>query len=320
LNKEEMKSIESNSEEILKETKNTISLFNGTLSIRKLKPSKRKMMPLDKLAPEDMIPITFNSMFKAMIYNSNRTKYPIHILKYFLEENIDKLLLTKTEVDLNTYENKEMRVDFVACVKDMCINIEMNRKNTLGRNANYLSRLCSKKVKRGKSYDYLKGLQINLNDFEPPHNKTMDIYKTVNSEDDVLIPQIFVNIYLPNLRKLYYNEGKEKLTRFERSILVMIATKKSEALELAKGDKVMTDYVKEANDAMFLDDDLREAYDHEAESLLAEREIGFDEGHEQGTKDKSIAIAKEMKKRGYSLEVISDILKEPINKLSSWLL
>ncbi len=198
MNKEEFKPIESNSEEVLNAVKSTVSSLNGTLSVRKLKISNRVTKPIKEFTREDMMPITINHMFKAMFYNSNRLKYPVHILKYFLEENPLDLILTKTELDINTYKEKEMRVDFVAKVKDLFVNIEVNRKNTLGRNAHYLSRLCSKKVTQGSGYEYLKGLQINLNDFEPSHEKTMDIFITENRMDDVLIPQIFVNIYIPN--------------------------------------------------------------------------------------------------------------------------
>ncbi len=319
-----MDHVKSNSEEVLNKVKSTISSLNGTLSVRKLKIYDTVTKPIKEFKEEDMMPITVNHMFKAMLYNSNRLKYPIHILKYFLEENPLDLILTKTELDINTYGEKEMRVDFVATIKDLFVNIEMNRKNTLGRNAHYLFRLCSKKVTQGSGYEYLKGLQINLNDFEPPHDKTMDVFITENRMDDMLIPQIFVNIYIPNLKKLYYNKGIEGLTRFERSILVMVVTKKSEALELAEGDEVMTDYVKEAQEVLFFDEDLREAYDHEAENLRAERELGFEEGREEGivtgVEQRNAEIAKEMKKQGYSLEKICSIIKVPMDKLSSWLL
>ncbi len=41
---------------------------------------------------------------------------------------------------------------------------------------------------------------------------------------------------------------------------------------------------------------------------------------EEGAENKSIEIAKEMKKQGFSLETISSIIKIPIDKLSAWLL
>ncbi len=100
----------------------------------------------------------------------------------------------------------------------------------------------------------------------------------------------------------------------------MVVTKKSEALELAEGDEIMTDYVKEAQDTIFLDEDLREAYDHEAEELRAERELGFEEGHEKGVEQRNAEIAKKMEKQGFSLEKICSIIKVPKDKLSSWLL
>jgi len=78
----------------------------------------------------------------------------------------------------------------------------------------------------------------------------------------------------------------------------------------------MTDYVEEANDAIFLDDDLREAYDHEAESLLAEREIGFDEGHEKGRKEGKIEIATNLLKNGCTVEFVHENTKLSIKEIA----
>jgi len=87
-----------------------------------------------------------------------------------------------------------------------------------------------------------------------------------------------------------------------------------------KGDEVMEKYIEEVKYAIELDDDLRQAYDHEEEGKRISYEYGKEEGREEGVEQSNAEIAKEMKKQGFSLEQICSIIKIPMDKLSSWLL
>ena len=74
--------------------------------------------------------------------------------------------------------------------------------------------------------------------------------------------EIVVHIYVPNLYKKWYTSGIESLTEEERFLLVMIEPDVEKAKLLAKGDKIMEEYVEESL-KVSQDDDLLEAYDKE---------------------------------------------------------
>ena len=92
------------------------------------------------------------------------------------------------------------------------LNIEVNNNSSLEileRNIEYAYRLYSKKIKRGeREYDYTQVIQFNLNNFSFKENdKIIDIYGVKNDSDLTLSDKIiFVQIYVPNLRKKLYNE------------------------------------------------------------------------------------------------------------------
>jgi len=316
MNDDNVKPIINNTEETFVCAKRLLSNLDDILFKMNLKGPDLNIKSKKDFKEDDMIPITWDSMFKTMIYNDNRIQYSKHILEYFLPDKYMDYNLTKSETNKDSNEDKEMTVDFAAIKDDLFIDIEMNNTNTLERNADYLSRLCSKEIKKGEEYIYYKGLQMNLNGFKPPHNKTTDLYYTRDRIGNVYVPQIFVNIYLQNLWELYYNVGEEGLSRFERSILVMTSKSKKTAEKIAKGDKIMEEYIKDAKEAMMKDKNLRRAYDHEVELAKVAEENGIEKGIEKG----KIDVAKEMKKQGYSLENICSIVKIPMDKLSSWLL
>ena len=78
-----------------------------------------------------------------------------------------------------------------------------------------------KRSKEEKRIDYTQVIQFNLNNFSFKGNdKIIDIYGVKNDSDLTLSDKIiFVQIYVPNLRKKWYNEGIESLNeKFFRNI------------------------------------------------------------------------------------------------------
>ncbi len=76
----------------------------------------------------------------------------------------------------------------------------------------------------------------------------------------------------------------------------MTSESKNEAEKLARGDKIMEEYIDEAKHAIELDDDLRQAYDHEEEGKRMSYEYGREDGIEVGREAGKLDVAKEMKK------------------------
>ena len=132
-----------------------------------------------------------------------------------------------------------------------------------------------------------------------------------------------INIYLPNIRKKYYN--KEEL---DKVMLVLNEEDNNNLSKLYKGERVMEDYVKDAKRAS-INDDIVGLYDKELhEELLRNTELynaeqkglnkGLKEGKENGIRENKIETAKNMLKESISIDIISKVTgltKEEIEKL-----
>jgi len=135
-----------------------------------------------------------------------------------------------------------------------------------------------------------------------------------------------INIYLPNIRKKYYN--KEELNELDKVMLVLNEEDNNNLSKLYKGERVMEDYVKDAKRAS-INDDIVGLYDKELhEELLRNTELynaeqkglnkGLKEGKENGIRENKIETAKNMLKESISIDIISKVTgltKEEIEKL-----
>lgn len=135
-----------------------------------------------------------------------------------------------------------------------------------------------------------------------------------------------INIYLPNIRKKYYN--KEELNELDKVMLVLNEEDNNNLSKLYKGERVMEDYVKDAKRAS-INDDIVGLYDKELhEELLRNTELynaeqkglnkGLKEGKEKGIRENKIETAKNMLKESISIDIISKVTgltKEEIEKL-----
>ena len=70
---------------------------------------------------------------------------------------------------------------------------------------------------------------------------------------------VFIQIYVPNLRKKWYNEGEKSLSEREKYILVLVDIDLYK-LKSFGDEKVMNEYLKEAEEVSF-EGDFGEAYD-----------------------------------------------------------
>ena len=108
---------------------------------------------------------------------------------------------------------------------------------------------------------------------------------------------VFIQIYVPNLRKKWYNEGEKSLSEREKYILALVDMD----LDKLKGlgdEKVMNEYLKEAEEVSF-EDGFGEAYDKEWALK--------DEGKKEGKREEKIEIVKNMLKENFEISMISKI-------------
>ena len=274
------------------------------------------------------ISILSDTMLKAMFQNENRIKYSAKFLSYFIdveyEDILNNICLAKNELDKNVENDKGERCDYVALLSDTSLNIEVNNNSSLEvleRNMEYAHRLYSKKIRRGEeNYQYTQVIQFNLNNFAFKGNdKIVDIY-TVTNDDNIGLSNklIFVQIYVPNLRKKWYTKGIKSLSEEEKYILALVEMDLDKLNDLG-GENIMDEYVKEAEEVSF-EGGVGEAYDKEwalrdqgyrdglsqgkAEGFSQGKVEGKAEGISEGKNERNIEIAKNMLNEGIDINII----------------
>ena len=288
------------------------------------------------------ISILSDTMLKAMFQNENRIKYSAKFLSYFIDveyENIlNNICLAKNELDKNNENDKGERCDYVALLSDTSLNIEVNNNSSLEvleRNMEYAHRLYSKKIRRGEeNYQYTQVIQFNLNNFAFKGNdKIVDIY-TVTNDDNIGLSNklIFVQIYVPNLRKKWYTKGMKSLSEEEKYILALVEMDLDKLNDLG-GENIMDEYVKEAEEVSF-EGGVGEAYDKEwalrdqgyrdglsqgkAEGFSQGKVEGKAEGISEGKNERNIEIAKSLVRNKVDMSIIVDstgLTEDEINTL-----
>ena len=268
-------------------------------------------------------------MLKAMFQNENRIKYSAKFLSYFIdvsyEDILNNIVLGKNELDKEKESDKGERCDYIAHLNDSVLNIEVNNNSSLEvleRNMEYAHRLFSSKITRNdKTYEYTQVIQINLNNFAFLGNdKIIDVYAERNEDNLVLSDKlIFIQIYVPNLRKKWYTGGEESLSEREKYILALVDMD----LERLKGlgdEEVMQAYIKEAETVSF-EGNFGEAYDKEwalkDEGKREGIELGKREGIELGEKNKTKEIAKNMLKKNIDKSLILELTNLTAEELTA---
>ena len=115
---------------------------------------------------------------------------------------------------------------------------------------------------------------------------------------------IFVQIYVPNLRKKWYTKGIKSLSEEEKYILALVEMDLDKLNDLG-GENIMDEYVKEAEEVSF-EDWFGEAYDKEWALK------------DEGKREEKIEIAKNMLKDNVDINLIkkyTNLTEEEITAL-----
>ena len=295
--------------------------------------SKIELIKKEDLKEGDKLPIYSDTFFHAMFSNTNRLKYLCKFLSYFFEdvtcEELEKVTtLVKNEEDKTNDNDKARRVDLLAQVGDMKINLEVNNcatKETMERNLEYLCRLYGEQVTSGKSEEHAFCIQFNLNNFAPTNGRDFEICCIRTEEGRLAFEKfIIVQIYLPALEKKYkklYNRDINKLTEKERFLLMLMTTNEKESKRLCvKGDKIMEEYQTEAKEVSHNKAVLNKySKEWEDEQRAKEREyIGEERGYAKGIEQSRKEIAKKMLEKNMDIEdivEISSLSKEEVEEI-----
>ena len=280
---------------------------------------------LAELTEHDQISIVSNAMFFTMLGSGERRIYICKLLADLFEcdyrilyENSDYY---KNEFDKDSIESKGERGDLIIKLGSDYICVEMNMKEESKRTMEYTDRVYRRSIKVGEEYIYPQVLAIDLNNFYYEElNRTVEKFWIQNDEGVAYANKAYIHVYLPLIYQKWYTKGIESLSVFEKTILTMLLTNRDEAKELAKGNEVMEEYVRDAKKVEKTDEFLGQAYDHELSMLEAEREEGYSEGrkagqeegysvgHEEGYTKREKEIVQNMISQNYSFEDIGKVL------------
>ena len=265
------------------------------------------------------ISITNDIMFRYMIQNPSRIKYACKILSYFINVDyeilLDSLTLIQTESTSDKVNGKRRQGDFAAKIGNNYINIEVNnnyRKPNIKRNLDFLCRIFDRYFNDFDEDKYNLSLQININNFY--YKEVKDWCEVYYLESDksglgLLEDFVIIEIFLPRLKKKWYDVGIDKLSELEKILLTTYVEDIRKAKELGGEIKIMEEYIDEAMTAK--DDTLvLESIDYVAE----ERE----EGRAQGRRENTLEIAKKLLDENVDINIIAsttNLTKEEIENL-----
>lgn len=244
-----------------------------------------------------------------------------HYSKTYIYKN---LKFINSELSKETLEEKGNRTDLLIDLDGNIINLEANRRNSPGlrfKNQLYEHKIATKVY----SEVYEKALKQGK-------VETKDIYQVNfdkrNEYDRLIITFIMrdekneytsednykrVHINLSKASEKYYN--KEELTRLEKILVMLVLESKKELQALSKGDEELMG-IEKIIEALNDDGGNPYAYNgkkmdeaiYEYDMECAKKE-GLKQGLEQGSKEKAIAIAKNLLSSGMKKSEIAKIME-----------
>ena len=271
---------------------------------------------------EKLIPLSSDICFRTIFKKKKNLKY---FLEDILEEEIKEIEYQDRVIEAEEVEKKECRLDMVIKLgNDTIVNIEMQKDKTgdiFKRTNYYISRIMSKSLKRGESYNKLpKALAIWIIDYK---EKEIKKYKSDLKLCDTKA--------IERIRK--GNNKEEILIKDEIRIIIIDLTKEADKSKIAewkeifrsgevmnKRDKRLQEVVEEIKrlsqnkEAMEL---YRLEQDIEIEKISREeyiKETAKEEGLKEG-KEEGITLAKRSAvKNFYKNNVSKDIICQSLEK------
>ena len=263
-----------------------------------------------------------DGIFKIVFGNNSNTTFLKSLLEAILDTNITDIRVNnEVSLDRDYPDNKLIKVDILAEInKNELINIELqneNGYNVIRRGQAHASKIYYNSLKKGQDYNIAKRtIIIWITDFEefkdgPYH----DYSKTIrNSNSEVLSDDITYHfIQLPK----FYKQVKEIKTPEEQWLAYLSCQLNKEELEgLFKMNEKIRD-VDALAKKILEDEELMNAIDR-MEMAMIDENLKLQSAFENGEKEKSKEIAKNLKKLNIPLEQIiksTGLSKEEIEKL-----
>ena len=270
-----------------------------------------------------------DKVFKTIMADEDNKKMLIKFLERILDKKIEELTYLKNELTINYPLEKRKTVDVLVKTEDLYIHLELNNgyNDYLHmRNFCYFTNIYSKKTKAGRNYN-LKEVFIQINftykniiKSRLDKNKVLEdkellrIYKVMDKDLKTYIENLEIwEFNMDRIMQIWYDNNESEIEKYKH--LIMLDSSLDELEKLSKGDDLVEEFkeeIKELNE--------NETYtswltpEEDAEFILnTEKSISY----EQGEKNKQIEIAKEMKKEGIELSLISKVTHLSINEINN---
>lgn len=296
---------------------------------------------VERLRSENkVVPFLFDPIFKSVL-KDEKMKGVLSFLisevtgldKNYVMENID---FKDTELKRNRYLEKGKIADLIVYIENNIINIEANQvlnSGLIDKNNSYHYKIASEIIK-----NKLNPLVIQINiDRKNKFDKLVTEFRLRDETGKYVLDDKFINyhINIDNILKKEYN--KDKLTRLEKILLLMITEDKNVLRQISKDDEEMN-YMVDKLEEMALNDGIVGLYDKEkamervnainkmeainegfAEGLEKgiEKGIkkgiekGIEKGKKEGLNEAKKKMAKKMLDEGIDIELISKITELP---------
>lgn len=264
------------------------------------------------------------------------------VFKYFIKSEefrswFYEIIKAKTGIDLNEYELYDNEENSGNAFKDFRMNsvfknankkviVEMNNGNPEESELKmyfYLHRVQGNSIKEGEGYKKFTTTLIAFNNYKNPEVPDLAIgYYRMTEQSTGILKENDVQSYeisLPLFHKTRYNEITDKIDRRLWLLGVGDMEEARKALDLSDENiKIIKEYER------LIKEDERFAYVYDVEEenkkwIRSAHSLGYDEGIEQGEKQKAVETAKKLLSK-LSIEEISDITGlslEEIEKLES---
>jgi len=268
-----------------------------------------------------------NDIIFKNIFNVKETLK--RLLKETLDLNVKDVFLANTEMPVEKISERRKILDLVVYTENEVINVEVNnayKEDLYIRNFLYFCKLISSNLEKTKDYTKLKKhIQLNLTwnlykylPFDISNKKKLDFYVKDEETNEKVFKDKFkiVNINMDYYLELWYSKNVENENPFLLLLLLAAPTIK-EVDKISRGDRLMEKIAKEVKKLNF-DPKITEeiAFENEHEiwaNTMHSR--GFEQGIEQGSKEKQLEIVKNMLSKGFDIDTISEITGLTKNEL-----
>ena len=277
-----------------------------------------------------IIPLTSNTMFKELFGRiENKDILSFFLSNYLdIEYNLvyDNIIHLNTSLKIDNINDYKYDTDIIVTLNDVVINLEMNKtfwKGIENRNFSYITGLIGKQYISGKGKNQFKKInkhiQINLNNYNNPRNRKVQILKLKDIETNEELELLEIhNVNLEVIKEECYNKDVNELTKLEK-VSKFLLSENSEELKGVIGDmdEILDKVMDLCNDerliGLYNKEDLDEAI--KEGRYLAGVDDGIEKGIEQGIEKNKRDVVINMLNKDYDIKEISEITNLAIEEI-----